>query len=107
MISLPQQHRLGALFMQMDVKLISNRMNPHSFTGSIRDLRRSVHHYKIFVAFDALQQFTDVNMGVALRSYLYSIVSDSPLVSPEALRFLDGGAPQLPVRPAAAISDNS
>src|SRR5262245_56089204 len=65
----------------MDVEPLPVRMHPKTCTVGNRDFRRAAHDYEVS-CFDTLEQFADVDMGVALRSDFIPIISDSPFVAP-------------------------
>ena len=59
---------------------------------SNRDLSRAIHLYESR-RFDPLEQFSDMDVGVALRSRHLSIDCQPPLVAPQRLRLFDRSGP--------------
>src|ERR1044072_7728050 len=90
--ALSEQDGFTDLFVQMDVQLAAiGWMHPQP--GSVlghRDLLRSFDDHEI-IGLDALQQFADMHVRVALCAREVPIIGDSPLFAPHLLALGDGG----------------
>jgi hypothetical protein len=79
----------------VDVELAAERVDPNAaIVGGRGNVRGTVDQHGVS-GLDALEEFSDMNVGMALRPGGTSVDGESPIVTPELPGFGDGGAPEL------------